>query len=273
MTGYATGNLAMSAMTVASLADMGYEVDLSLADPFPKSQLSSSCTCSCNRRSLRNATSVLKEPRALSEEGRDAARAWGQDHLQKKKQEHEENPYAGVMGEGVEYIGDKMVVVIYKESGVIYDVIVNITSVPAEGYDAVFDLQDVPCQYLEAFQSAAERWSEVITGDLEDVAFTADLSEYTSCTRAPVLIDDMFICADVRYIDGPGKVLGYAGPDLARVVNGVNVIPFIGQISIDSADASELVESSMLESVIVSALSSRKWTSADKLWPVISSHS
>jgi len=123
MTGYATGNLAMSTMTIASLADMGYEVDLSLADPFPNNQLSSSCTC--NRRGLRSATSVLKEPRALSEEGRKTATAWGQDHLKKNKELREEDVFARNTGKDVEYIGDQMVVVFFQENGKIHDVFVK----------------------------------------------------------------------------------------------------------------------------------------------------
>lgn len=45
MTGYSTGELPLSRTTVASLEDIGYEVDYSAADPFPITSLGSSCVC------------------------------------------------------------------------------------------------------------------------------------------------------------------------------------------------------------------------------------
>ena len=46
MTGYASGNMAMSTMTLASLEDMGFTVDYSRADPYSASDMASMCKCS-----------------------------------------------------------------------------------------------------------------------------------------------------------------------------------------------------------------------------------
>lgn len=45
MTGYASGGLEMSRMTIAGLEDLGYEVDYSKANTFSADQLNSACRC------------------------------------------------------------------------------------------------------------------------------------------------------------------------------------------------------------------------------------
>src|SRR5688572_11168491 len=51
-----------------------------------------------------------------------------------------------------------------------------------------------------AFKKAADRWSKVIVGDLPSVMIDGDV------------IDDLLIVAQGVPIDGPGKILGQAGP-------------------------------------------------------------
>ncbi len=50
------------------------------------------------------------------------------------------------------------------------------------------------------FQRAAERWSQIITGDLPSVRVDGEI------------VDDILIEAQGVFIDGPGMVLGQAGP-------------------------------------------------------------
>src|SRR6185312_5784090 len=57
---------------------------------------------------------------------------------------------------------------------------------------------------IDAFKAAADRWSRVIVGDLPSV--TADGE----------LIDDLLILAEGANIDGPGHILGQAGPTRLR---------------------------------------------------------
>lgn len=45
MTGFSTGNLALSRTTVASLEDLGYAVDYNAADPLTVDSLGTSCVC------------------------------------------------------------------------------------------------------------------------------------------------------------------------------------------------------------------------------------
>src|SRR5216683_6366448 len=59
--------------------------------------------------------------------------------------------------------------------------------------------------YQSYFTAAAQRWQQVITADLPDV----DSATYGH-------IDDLLISASVTSIDGPGGILGQAGPDLFR---------------------------------------------------------
>jgi hypothetical protein len=51
-----------------------------------------------------------------------------------------------------------------------------------------------------AFKSAANRWSKVIVGDLPDVVISGQV------------VDDVLIEASWVPIDGPGGILGQAGP-------------------------------------------------------------
>jgi len=45
MTGYATGTLPLSRITVGGLEDLGYQVNYAAADPFPQTSLNKTCIC------------------------------------------------------------------------------------------------------------------------------------------------------------------------------------------------------------------------------------
>src|SRR4051812_50131355 len=55
-----------------------------------------------------------------------------------------------------------------------------------------------------AFKAAADRWSRVIVGDLPSVIVDGET------------IDDLLILAQGADIDGPGRILGQAGPTRLR---------------------------------------------------------
>ena len=55
-----------------------------------------------------------------------------------------------------------------------------------------------------AFKAAAKRWSKVIVGDVPSVTVNGEM------------IDDLLIMAQGVAIDGPGKILGQAGPTHLR---------------------------------------------------------
>jgi hypothetical protein len=119
-------------------------------------------------------------------------------------------------------------------------------------YQITLDLEDVPAAFQGAFDVAATRWEEIITGDLADFTVTDDVRTNSQCTRLPECpIDDLFICATIEPIDGVGDVLGSAGPEYARMV-GTLMVPTIGNMQFDSADVANLVADGSFEGIIVS---------------------
>ena len=108
--------------------------------------------------------------------------------------------------------------------------------------DVIFDPDsDWTPQYINVFKSAAERWSEVITGDLPaDLNF--DEPEYVGD------IDDLVITAAVVPIDGVNGILGQAGPIFAR---NNPFLPSLGEMRFDIADMAALASGGTLENVIL----------------------
>ncbi|GAX19822.1 hypothetical protein FisN_11Lh309 [Fistulifera solaris] len=113
-------------------------------------------------------------------------------------------------------------------------------------FDITLDLSEVPEESREVFTLAADRWSQVIIGDLAAIEGTTE----SSCgTLVPAEIDDLFICAKVESIDGIDGVLGSAGPEFARFTP--TTIPYIGAMRFDSADVEALQAGGTLPSVIL----------------------
>ena len=88
----------------------------------------------------------------------------------------------------------------------------------------------------DAFSVAAERWSEIIVGDLPDVSVAGET------------IDDVVIEAEGVPIDGPGKVLGQAGPTTLRPGS---FLPAQGVMSFDTADLAQMEADGSLVRVIM----------------------
>jgi hypothetical protein len=91
-----------------------------------------------------------------------------------------------------------------------------------------------------AFKAAADRWTEVIVGDLPSVIVGRDV------------IDDLLIEAQGVAIDGPGGILGQAGPTNLRPASaGASAfLPAKGIMSFDSADLDEMQSEGTLLDVI-----------------------
>lgn len=87
-----------------------------------------------------------------------------------------------------------------------------------------------------AFAGAARRWGQIIRGDLPSVIVDG------------VTIDDVLIEAEGKVIDGPGKVLGQAGPTHIRP--GSN-LPAKGIMSFDTADLERMEADGSLTDVIL----------------------
>jgi Leishmanolysin len=91
-----------------------------------------------------------------------------------------------------------------------------------------------------AFKAAADRWSKVIVGDLPNVVVNGQV------------IDDVLIEASGVAIDGPGNILGQAGPTHLRPANaGASAfLPAKGRMQFDTADLAAMQANGTLNDVI-----------------------
>jgi hypothetical protein len=100
------------------------------------------------------------------------------------------------------------------------------------------------------FETAAARWGGLITGDVDDV--DAQIPAESCGGKSPsldLIIDDLVIFAGVEDIDGPGQVLGSAGPCYIR--DDANALPVVGVMRFDLADVNQLETAGQLGSVIL----------------------
>lgn len=88
--------------------------------------------------------------------------------------------------------------------------------------------------YKSYFVEAAQRWSQIIVGDLPNVGN----------------IDDLKISATIAADDGPGGRLGFARPLLTRN-NSQGGLPYTGEMSFDSADMASMAANKSLAGVIL----------------------
>lgn len=91
-----------------------------------------------------------------------------------------------------------------------------------------------------AFKRAADRWSKVIVGDVPSVLVSGEV------------IDDLVIEAQGVAIDGPGGILGQAGPTTLRPASaGASAfLPAKGLMSFDTADLAKMQADGTLDDVI-----------------------
>lgn len=102
----------------------------------------------------------------------------------------------------------------------------------------------------QAFTTSAARWSSVITGDV--ASQPAPLAEGACGAGTPSVsqtVDDLLVFAAVTNIDGPGGVLGQAGPCVIR--GGATGLPAVGMMQFDVADLASLENSGGLGAVIL----------------------
>lgn len=110
---------------------------------------------------------------------------------------------------------------------------------PAFAINVVFPDNSLSASQRRVFSDAAARWSEIIVGDLPDF-------------RDPAtgrVIDDMEIMAVGEDIDGPGRILGQAGPTGVRA--GARGLPYSGIMLFDTADLQSMEQDRTLQGVIM----------------------
>ncbi len=102
----------------------------------------------------------------------------------------------------------------------------------------------------DAFASAANRWMQIIVADIPDVPInlTAGTCANGNSPAMNESVDDVVIFAQVTTIDGPGGVLGSAGPCIRRTQG---FFTAIGSMRFDVADLLGLQNTNRLEPVIL----------------------
>jgi hypothetical protein len=134
------------------------------------------------------------------------------------------------------------------------DAIFNYRVVNGGGYN--IDLRfttDASPAVRAAFEWAQQRWMQVITGNLPEFALTGSnrvAANACGITHPAVdeVVDDLLIFAEIVPIDGPGKVLGSAGPCYLRGSSG---LPIMGVIKLDADDLALMERSGTLRDVIL----------------------
>ena len=108
----------LSRITLGSLQDLGWEIDLSTADPLSESDFSSECMCSATTTTL-----YFQKPIELSSEAFEEAQRLGLEYLDRVAAGN----LAALDEDDTEtvFVGDKVVVVFIVEDGVLHDVVVR----------------------------------------------------------------------------------------------------------------------------------------------------
>ena len=124
------------------------------------------------------------------------------------------------------------------------------TAPPAQGDYAIdvryVGLEPSPAQRT-AFDAAVNRWQQVIVGDLADEAGPIPPAG-SLCAAVDGDVDDVVIFVRLEAIDGPGGILGSAGPCWVRDDNNLTIV---GGMRFDVADLGSLEASGQLQLVIL----------------------
>lgn len=98
----------------------------------------------------------------------------------------------------------------------------------------------------QAFDNAVAFWQSVIIGDVADINGASFPSSFCA-PAATRTIDDIHIVVRLDSIDGPGGVLGSAGPCFVR---GGTVFSSLGLMRFDTADVANFVATNRFEGVV-----------------------
>lgn len=99
------------------------------------------------------------------------------------------------------------------------------------------NVAEVDAAIQASVDDAVERWEEIITGNLDGGQIPPDFFGAVHCGGFGPLVngtslDDVLVIVNIAPIDGPGSVLGQAGPCAIRD----SAIPFAGALTLDSED-------------------------------------
>jgi hypothetical protein len=125
------------------------------------------------------------------------------------------------------------------------------TTADVGGYDIrVHYLGEYSSSQLIAFAEAELRWESLITGDVINVNGNLDANSCFDLVHPaiPGPFDDLTILVSIEPIDGPGNVLGQAGPCFVRVPGDLSVV---GMMQFDEDDVEQLEQEGSLQAVIL----------------------
>ncbi len=121
-----------------------------------------------------------------------------------------------------------------------YSLILSIVAAPppppASAFQIDLTFNGLTASQITIFNQAADRWEQIIVGDLPNVTFNGQV------------IDDLLIAASAVPIDGVSNILGQAAPDGRR--NG-SELPFHGFMQFDTADMAAMEANGTLFEVIL----------------------
>jgi len=103
-----------------------------------------------------------------------------------------------------------------------------------------------------AMTAAVARWQQIIYRPITPIAINTDTGLCAPATPAiSQTVSNLLILATFDSIDGPGKVLGQAGPCLVRSNGPSNGLTAVGVMEFDTADVANLIASSQLNEVML----------------------
>ncbi|HEX6434839.1 MAG TPA: leishmanolysin-related zinc metalloendopeptidase [Gemmatimonadales bacterium] len=128
----------------------------------------------------------------------------------------------------------------------------QVTANAANGYTITLRFINAPTTAQRAFfETAAARWEGIITGDVPNTTGTIPARSCGNSFRTPSFngeVDDVLIDVLLQPIDGPGAVLGAAGPCLVR---SADFLTLYGLMFFDTADLDFLAQFGIFDEVVV----------------------
>ena len=102
----------------------------------------------------------------------------------------------------------------------------------------------------QVFNDAAERWERIIIGDVPSIVgpIPSAFSNFPDAVAEGEILDDIVIEVALAPIDGPGGILGQAGPNFVRTADFLTIS---GVMFFDVADLDFLEQLDLFEEVIV----------------------
>jgi hypothetical protein len=100
-----------------------------------------------------------------------------------------------------------------------------------------------------AVSAAVARWQSAVVGDLPDMPMTVAAGAcFTGQPAFTRTVDDLLIFVEFVALDGPGKVLGQAGPCYVRSETN---LPVVGYLKLDAADLQMMETAGTLDDVVL----------------------